>query len=143
SHGNNGAKTTSTQIVYHNGPVMQFPAVYVIYYGNFPSTTQPIINTFLTDLNSQSTLDPYNVNTTYYDNVHGSVTGSYTFVSPLGAPAGNTWDSGGSVYWDNYSQGAQLTTSTIPKILAHAFTTKSPDVNGMYLVVTAPDVKIN
>src|SRR5215472_9497545 len=61
------AKTNSSQILYHGGPVMQLPAVYVIYYGTFPATTQPIINNFLTDLNSQSSRDPYNVNTTYYD----------------------------------------------------------------------------
>jgi hypothetical protein len=137
------AKSSSTQILYHNGPVMQFPAVYVIYYGAFPATTQPVINNFLSDLNSQSTQDPYNVNTTYNDNLHGYVTGSYHFVSPTGAPGANTWDGGGSVYWDNYSQGSQLGGSSIPKILAHAFTTRSADPNGMYLVVTGPDVKIS
>lgn len=140
---NGHVKTNSSQILYHKGPVMHLPAVYVIYYGTFPTTTQPIINNFLTDLNSQSSSDPYHVNTTYYDNVNGNVQGTYMFLSPVGAPKSNTWDAGGYVFWDDYSQGAQLSTSSIPKILAHAFTLKSPDVNGMYLVVTAPDVKIS
>jgi hypothetical protein len=137
------AKTNSSQILYHNGPVMHLPAVYVIYYGTFPVTTQPIINNFLTDLSSQSAVDPYHVNTTYYDNVNGNVQGTFMFNSPVSAPKSDSWDSAGYVYWDNYSQGAQLTTNSIPKILAHAFTLKSPDVNGVYLVVTAPDVKIS
>jgi hypothetical protein len=139
----NASKGTSTQILYHDGPVVQLPSVYVIYYGTFPTTTQPIINNFLLDLNNLSTQDPYGVNRTYYDNLHGNIVGSYLFVSPKGAPTMNSWDSGGSVYWDNYSQGAQLGNNGIPKILAHAFTSKSPDPNGIYIVVTAPDVKIS
>jgi hypothetical protein len=139
----NAAKTVSTQILYHNGPAMQFPSVYVIYYGTFPATTQPIINNFLVDLNAWSTQDPYFVNTTYFDTAHGKVLGSYTFVSPIGPPTPNTWDSGGSVYWDSYSQGTQLSGKSIPKILTHALTARAPDLNGVYIVITAPDVKIN
>jgi hypothetical protein len=139
-HGN-AAKTGSTQILYHNGPVMQSPSVYVIYYGTFPTTTQPIINSFLVDLKNFSNMDPYFVNTTYFDTAHGRVLGSYTFVSPTGIPTANSWDNGGSVYWDNYSQGTQLASSSIPKIIARALTVKSPDLNGIYIVITAPDVK--
>ena len=134
-------KTRSTQILYHSGPVMHSPSVYVIYYGTFPATTQPIINNFLTDLNSNSSADPYSVNESYSDTT-GPVLGSFTFTSPKNSPAPNTWDSGGSVYWDNYSQGTQLNSNSIPKIIGQAFTTKSPDLNGVYIVITAPDVKI-
>jgi|SRR5579862_509613 len=140
-HGH-AAKTNSSQILYHNGPVMQLPSVYVIYYGTFPATTQPIVNNFLTDLNNFSNVDPYSVNMTYFDTVNGPVLGSYAFVSPTDPPRANKWDSGGSVYWDNYSQGTQLGNSSIPKIIADALTVKSPDLNGIYIVITAPDVKI-
>jgi hypothetical protein len=131
----------STQILYHNGPVMQSPSVYLIYYGNFPATTQPIINNFLTDLNGN--VDPYLVNTTYYDNKNGPVLPFYTFAAPINPSAANTWDALGHVYWDNYSQGTQLGSNSIPAILTHALASKAADVNGVYMVITAPDVKIS
>ncbi len=141
--GGHSAKTGSTQILYHNGPVMHSPALYIIYYGAFPSTTQPIINTFLSDLNADSNIDPYSVNKSYYDTT-GPVLGSFRFTAPVGAPSANAWDAAGSVYWDNYSQGNQLGgTAGIPKIIEHALVGKSADLNGIYIVVTAPDVKIS
>ena len=130
-------KTNSTQILYHGGPVMNVAnTVYAIYYGTFPSTTQPIINDFLTSLSGSN---PYGVNNTY--NAGGVTPGvpfSYTFTAPSGSQ-----NPSGTVYFDSYSQGAQLGSSSIPKIVAHAIAGGLPaNENGVYLVITAPDVKI-
>ena len=58
------AKTNSTQILYHNGPVAHPVSVYYIYYGAVNSSVQTIMNNFLVDLNGQP---PYQVNTWYWD----------------------------------------------------------------------------
>jgi hypothetical protein len=134
-HGN-GPKTSSTQILYHGGPVMnQTNSVYVIYYGTFPSTTQPIINDFLLGLNGSA---QYGVNETYFDSTNTTIPGTYLFLPPtLGE------NPSGTVYMDNYSQGAQLNTNSIPKIVTFAINQGlRADQNGVYLVVTAPDVKV-
>jgi hypothetical protein len=49
--GQDPAKTSSTQMLYHSGPVVNLSnSVYVIYHGSFPATTQPVINDFLVGL---------------------------------------------------------------------------------------------
>jgi hypothetical protein len=137
------AKTTSNQILYHGGPVMnKSNSVYVIYYGSFPATTDPIINDFLVGLSGSV---PYQVNHTYNDPTAASpafIPINYTFAAPV---RGSTANPNGSVYFDNYSQGSQLSASAIPKVVAHAITSgfRAPDANGVYLVITAPDVKIS
>ena len=83
------AKTTSTQIFYHGGPVMnQSNSVYVIYYGTaFASTTQPIINDFLFGLSGSA---QYGVNQTYNAGPNTlSVPPVYAFMPPSGAPRPN------------------------------------------------------
>jgi hypothetical protein len=48
------------------------------------------------------------------------------------------------VYTDNYSLGAKLDTGDIAKIVTHAIAGGLPaNQNGVYLVITAPDVKIS
>jgi hypothetical protein len=141
-HGNGQAKTASTQILYHGGPVMNVGnSVYVIYYGTFPSTTQPIINDFLVGLSGSP---EYAVNQTYNDPTAAnpmSIPISYTF-NPPGKNAST--NPSGSVYLDGYSQGTQLSNSDIPKIVTHAIAAGLPaDQNGVYLVLTAPDVKMS
>lgn len=133
THGN--AKTSSSQILYHGGPVMnsaQGNSLYVIYYGAVPATTQSIINDFLTGLSG--TL-PFAVNSSY--NAGGQtppVPATYSFFST----------SSQYIYLDtNYSEGTQLGSSSIPKIVAHAIDSGlRSDINGVYLVITSPDVKI-
>ena len=133
------SKTSSTQIVYHGGPVMNVSnSVYAIYYGTqFAATTQPIINDFLHGLTGSG---EYGVNSTY--NAGGMtpwIPPTYTF----NAPASSSANPSGSVYRDNYSQGAQLSNSSIPRIVANALNNGLPyDANGVYLVITSPDVKI-
>lgn len=141
THQSNGNKTSGTQILYHGGPVMnQSNSVYVIYYGSFPATTQPIINDFLVGLSGSS---QYGVNNTYNDPTSSSpmpIPLNYAFVAPPSNPNTNP---SGSVYWDSYSQGTQLSTKDIPGIVTHAILGGLPaNQNGVYLVVTAPDVKI-
>jgi len=135
-----GSKTSSTQILYHGGPILnQSNSVYVIYYGTFPSTTQPIINDFLVGLNASQ---QYGVNSSYnIPNVaQSTIPGTYAFVAPAAAPAKNP---SGSVYWDSYSHGTQLSNSSVPAIVSHAIAGGLPaNENGIYLVVTAPNVKI-
>lgn len=139
-HGKAG-KTASTQIVYHGGPVMHPVSVYYIYYGAVSTSVQTIMNDFLTDLNGEP---PYHVNTTYYDTAPQSLPGpvlpTYAFNLPAGSSTG-VWDN--SVYRDNYSQGTQLGTSSVQKIVAHALAGGVPGPNGVYVVITSPDVKIS
>jgi hypothetical protein len=134
------AKTNSTQILFHGGPVMNLAnSVYVIYYGTFPSTTQPIINDFLAGLSGSPA---FGVNSSYNGSAlsPAPVPANYAFVSPGPAPGTNPST---SVYWDNYSEGAQLSNSSVPKIVAHAIAAGLPaNQNAVYLVITAPDVKI-
>lgn len=131
------AKTGSTQILYHGGPVMnQTNSVYVIYYGSaFAATTESIINDFLTGLNGSP---EFGVNQTYNEGPDtASVPPTYAFTPP-------DKQSSGSVYADDYSQGTQLSNKSIPEIVAHAISGGLPsDPNGIYLVITSPDVKVS
>lgn len=127
------AKTASNQILYHGGPVMNMSnTVYVIYYGTgFAATTQPIINDFLTGLSGSA---QYGVNQTYNAGPSTpAIPPTYTFAV-----------SSDYIYSDNYSQGSQLSNSSIPKIVANAINHGlSYNANGVYLVLTSPDVKIS
>ena len=142
SHGQ-PAKTASTQILYHGGPVMnQSNSLYVIYYGTFPATTQPIINDFLVGLSGSQ---EYGVNHTYNDPTASNpmfIPINYAFTPPKKNDSSNP---SGSVYYDDYSQGTKLGNSSIPNIVANAINNgfKTPDQNGVYLVITSPDVKIS
>ncbi len=135
--------TTSTPVMtYHGGPVMNVSnTVYVIYYGTFPSTTQPIINDFLVGLSGSA---PYSVDSEYNDPTaqHPAfIPGTYTFSAPNKNGAANP---DGTVYFDNCSLGTQLGTKSIPNIVTHAIGSGLPaDQNGIYLVITSPDVKIS
>jgi hypothetical protein len=142
-HGQSPTKTSSTQILYHGGPVMNLSnSVYVIYYGNFPSTTEPIINTFMAGLSGNG---PYTVNHTYSDATSPSpatIPTTYFFQTPVGSGPATVRD--GSVIGDNYSQGTSLSSGDIQKIVTHAIGAGLPaDQKAVYLVLTAPDVKVS
>ena len=134
------AKSSSPQILYHGGPVIYQPSVYVIYYGSFASSTEAIINNFLYYLSGTS---QYDVNTGYYENPGPVYISSiYTFMRPKAT----TNPSGGYVYYDNYSEGNSLGSNNIPKIVANAIAAQQglpSDPNGVYLVLTSPDVKVS
>jgi hypothetical protein len=138
------ARTSSAQILYHGGPVMVVSnSVYVIYYGNnFASSTQGILNDFFVSLNGSP---QYGVNNSY--NQPPGTTGvptTYAFTAPNGPPVLNSGD--GSVYYDNYSQGKSLGSSSIPAIVKNAITSPHglpADPNGVYFVITSPDVAVS
>jgi hypothetical protein len=131
THSGKAKPTPAPQVVYHGGPVMNGTnSVYVIYYGAFEAKTQSIINDFLFGLSGSP---QYMVNSSYDAGGNPpSIPGSYAFQVTAQY-----------IFNDSYSQGSQLGTSSVPKIVANAINKGLPnDPNGVYLVVTAPDVKI-
>ncbi|HEV3038782.1 MAG TPA: hypothetical protein VHA33_13485 [Candidatus Angelobacter sp.] len=120
-----GAVTTGNGIEYHGGPVMLGPHnVYFIWYGGWSGdTATTILPDFINGLNGS----PYfNTNTTYGDN-----TGDIA----------NTISVAGQ-FFDNYSQGSSLGSSGVFNVLSSALNSGSlpTDPNGIYLVLTSPDV---
>jgi hypothetical protein len=122
-------------IQYNGGPVMNHVNgvnVYFIWYGNWTNTTVP---TILTDfINHIGGSAYFNINTSYYD--------FNKFVNGVKDPVVNRVTYGGSVY-DNYSLGSSLTDNNIANIVGFAIggPDKLPiDPNGVYFVLTSPDV---
>jgi hypothetical protein len=131
-----GGKGGAPTILYHGGPVMTVApvSVYVIYYGNVPTGTQSIINTFFMDLGTAKG-SYYTVNDTYYDASKNTVPSTFDFSVVKGM-----------VYIDNPpSQGSHIGSSAIPKIIQNAINAGGlpADQNGVYFVLTAPDVKVS
>jgi len=125
-HQDKGGHGGSTAILYHQGPVLlgKVP-IYVIYYGEVPAGTQTIVDDFLTNLGGSHQFD---VNTTYYD-LQSSITGN--LYHPV-------------IATDNLSQGASLSSKSIPKIIQAAIANGlKADSTGVYFVITAPDVKVS
>jgi hypothetical protein len=117
-------------IVYHNGPVMAQPNVYVIWYGNWNRTNntdtpagQQIIRDFLNAIGGS----PYFVINTTYSTSATTITGNVTF-------AGEATDAG--------SQGMKLGDSMIQAVVNTAITNNSlpKDANGVYFVLTSSDI---
>ena len=140
-HGARG-RASSAQILYHGGPVMVTAnSVYVIYYGNsFASNTQDILNDFFVNVSNSP---EYAVNATY-NQPPGAATvpTNYAFTAPKGTPVLNSVN--GSVYYDNYSQGKSLGSSSIPAIVKNAITNGLPGAqNAVYFVITSPDVSVS
>src|SRR5215469_4591933 len=127
------------QILYHGGKILtgRVP-IYVIYYGgigSFPSTTQPIVNSFLAGLGGTP---QFEVNQTYCN------------VNTTTCPDGGTSVSGklsydlGHIYYDSGSQGNALKSSDIRKIVESALTGPGhlpTDDSAVYIVITAPTTK--
>jgi hypothetical protein len=122
------AIVTGNGIDYNGGPVMLGPHnVYFIWYGNFSSN---IALTILPDLiNGFGGSQYFNTNTTY-----GDATGNIA----------NTVTMAGAAF-DNYSQGTALNNTTLNNVLLLPFNngTLPVDPNGIYFVLTSPDVTLN
>lgn len=141
-HSSKGTSSGGTQILYHNGPILSAASVpaYIIYYGNFgtPQTvnTQAIINDFLSGLSNTA---PYKVNTTYCNASTTTCASTPGATSVSGALSFST----SNIFDDPGSQGAQINSNGLIRILQYAFQHSFPIAdNGMYFVITAPDVKV-
>src|SRR3954470_1773740 len=122
------AIVTGNGIEYNGGPVMLGPHnVYFIWYGNFSGN---IALTMLPDLiNGFGGSQYFNTNTTYGD---------------ASANIANTATMAGQ-FFDNYSQGKALTGTTFSNLINAALNSgKLPvEPNGIYFVLTSPDVTLN
>src|SRR6266576_3002231 len=93
---------SGTQITYYGGPVMGGSTnAYVVYYGNWASSSQNIVNTWLQHLGGS---ELYNINTTYFDTTGAEVRNIVNY-----NPATNS-------YLDNYSLGTNLTDANIQRL---------------------------
>src|SRR5207248_2183793 len=102
---------SGTQITYYGGPVMGGSTnAYVVYYGNWASSSQNIVNTWLQHLGGS---ELYNINTTYFDTTGAEVRNIVNY-----NPATNS-------YLDNYSLGTNLTDANIQTVIS-----KSLAING-------------
>jgi hypothetical protein len=125
-----GGTTNTTAILYHNGPVMRTPVVYVIWYGNWNQTNgsdtpagQQIVRDFLQNVGGS----PYFLINTSYSTGPYNVTGSVIW---------------GGERADAYSKGTSLTDANIQTIVNSAIGpgTLPYDANGVYFVLTSSDV---
>jgi len=114
--------STSPQILWHGGPVLGTTGsvtLYVIYYGsNWPATTQPLIDTFLSGL---SGTPQFNVNKTYCEKNTMACSGSD---SPFGGLLGYSVDAT-HVFRDAALQGNTVNSSAISS-LQYALVTCGP-----------------
>ncbi len=117
--------TSGNGIEYHGGPVMLGPHdVYLIWYGNWTgNTSTAILPDFISGLNGSSY---FNTNTTYGNNT--------TTIANTVTLAGQTFD--------HYSQTASLGSTGVRAVVNLALTSGALpfDSNGIYLVLTSPDV---
>ena len=136
-HLTQSAATKSTQIQYHGGPVMVGNNhIYVIYYGNFSrtSTSTDIIDTFLENLGGSGA---YGVNTTYTDGTGAKII-NVANMSPVYYRASDS-------YYDSYSLGNNFKGNAIASEIQSVLQANHLplDNNGLYLLVTSPDVKVS
>lgn len=125
------APPTSAQIYYAGGPVMSGSTnVYVVYYGNWSSNQESIINAWLQHIGG-TTL--YNINIAYHQSSGAGVQNVVNYNPATGS------------YHDNYSLGKSLTDASIQTIVSNAISGKhlAADTNGVYFVLTYSDVSVS
>jgi len=127
--GKAAAPATGNGINYHGGPIILGTTnVYYIWYGNWTGNNAPAVS-ILTNLAQHIGGSPYfNINTTYSNAAGTTVSNSVAF-------AGSTTD--------NYSRGTSLSDNDIATIVTTALSTGGlpKDQNGVYFVLTSPDVQ--
>ncbi|MGO9085980.1 MAG: Ig-like domain repeat protein [Candidatus Sulfotelmatobacter sp.] len=133
--GNTGQ--TASNICYAGYKIMGAPTnAYVIYYGNWASSTEGIINGWLSTLGGTGL---YNINTAYSDTTGAVVQNVVEF------------NSSSNSYHDNYSQGnynpetgyyTLVGDAAVQAVLSAAISGGHlpPDTNGVYFVLTAWNV---
>jgi hypothetical protein len=125
-----GTGTVTPAITYHGGALIQTPAIYIIWYGNWNQSNgsdTPAGQQIIRDWANTIGGSPYfNLNTTYSAGGY-TVTGSVNF-------GGETTDTG--------SQGTRLTDTKVFSVVTNAINTgKLPyDANGVYFVVSSSNV---
>ena len=121
------APATGNGIDYHGGPlILGTTNMYYIWYGNW--STSPAVS-ILTNLAQHIGGSPYfNINTTYSDGSGRAVSNSVAF---------------GKSATDNYSRGTALGDNDIATIVSTAISSGGlpKDTNGVYFVLTSPDVR--
>lgn len=119
--------TTGNGIEYNGGPIMPGPHnVYFIWYGNWSANTATaILPDFITGLNGSLY---FNTDTTYGDTTD-NIANTVTMANQV---------------FDNYSQGTALAGNAVgvAKVVSAALNSGGVpvDVNGIYFVLTSPDV---
>ena len=136
SSGSSGSKS-SNGISYHGGPLITSSntTIYYIFYGDWSNnvTAQSILSDFANNIGGS----PYfNINTTYYDG-SGNKVKNITSQSPvLYSNTFQATDSNGGFY----PFGTSLTDTNIKQIVSSAINTIGSNPNGVYFVLTSPDV---
>ncbi|CAL9058057.1 unnamed protein product [Musa banksii] len=128
----------TVDLAYHMGPVLTSPVnIYTIWYGHWEAAPQGIIRDFLLSLSapspSPSVGDWWRTVRLYTDQTGSNVTGSFVL-------AGELHDSA-------YSHGATLSRLAIQSVIrsavaAHPQRLPLDPRNGLYLVLTSPDVEV-
>jgi hypothetical protein len=121
--------TRPNGISYHGGPVMLGTInIYLIWYGNWSGDSAPEI---ITDLARNIGGTPYfNINTSYYNTAGTRLTNSVRYVASA---------------WDTYSRGSNITVGDSYSIVMdsiHSGALGPADSNGIYFVLTSPDVSM-
>ncbi|XP_077221399.1 protein EXORDIUM-like 7 [Tasmannia lanceolata] len=127
-------------LVYHMGPVLATPLnLYTIWYGHWDPTHQAIIRDFLNSLSSSSSssfpsvADWWRTVRLYTDQTGANITGEILL--------------SGEHYDYTYSQGLSLTRLAIQSVIkaatvAHPNALPLDPYNGLYLVLTSPEVQV-
>lgn len=113
-------------IRYHGGPVMTASVnVYYIWYGSWSVGDRQVLTDLASSIGDSA---HYNINTTYYDKLGKRVPNAVSL-------AGQSFD--------NYSLGKSLSNDDILTIVSNTLNagTLPTDVDGVYFVLTASDVK--
>jgi len=116
---------TTNGINYHNGPLMVGNTnVYYIWYGTWTANQKTILTNFMQSLGGTPL---FNVNTSYYDSAKNHVKNVVVLAGQSS---------------DNYSLGKSLSDANIQTIVANQISGGHlpKDTNGVYFVLTAPDV---
>jgi hypothetical protein len=125
-----GGTGSLSAITYHNGPLIQTPTAYLIWYGNWnrgngtdTPAGQQIVRDFLSSVGGSPY---YQINTTYSAGgytISGGVNRAATEASP------------------GYSHGTRLSDANIQTIVNEAISAgMTADANGVYFVLTSSDV---
>ncbi len=120
------AAVTSNGITFHGGPVMTAATnVYIVWYGTWTAPQKTIVSAFFQGLSGTPI---FNTNTSYYNAARVPVRNVVTLLGQ---------------YADNYSLGKALSDANIKTLVSNAITGGwlPKDTNGVYFVLTAPDVR--